>query len=68
MTRKVLRSFEADRFPIAIRLVESSKGYIVEFDFNKNDIIGKSTVSTSYKDFNGAVTKYHYLVNTYRKI
>lgn len=66
MTRKVLQSFEADRFPMAIRLVESNKGYVVELDFNKNDKIGKSTVSTSYKDFNSAATKYYYLVNTYR--
>ena len=64
--RKVLQSFEADKFPIAIRLVENSKGYTVELDFNKNDRIGKSTVSTSYKDFNSATTKYYYLVNTYR--
>lgn len=66
MTRKVLQSFEADKFPMAIRLIESDKVYIVEFDFNKKDRIGKSTVSTSYKDFNSAATKYYYLVNTYR--
>lgn len=66
MARKVLQSFETSEFPMSIRLVESNKGYIVEFDFNKNDGIGKSTVSTSYKDFNNAVTKYYYLVNTYR--
>lgn len=66
MARKILQSFEANNFPMAIRLVESNKGYIVEFDFNKNDRIGKSTISTSYKDFNSAVTKYYYLVNSYR--
>lgn len=63
--RKIINSCESTVYPIAIRLIETDFGYMVETDYNKEEP-GKSTTSKSFKEFAPAMQDYMSMWNAIR--